>query len=126
MAGLEDDVPSTIAVVVKGVVHHILHYGNLDAIAVQKDIMEEDMNTSISSSISTVLCLVTQTFPGHILPDGITLSDVDAFFKYLGKTTHTNRPKPSFMVLAACWGTPYTRRSRPCLRRDFSASCIAA
>ena len=87
MAGLEDDVPSTIAVVVKGVVHHILHYGNMDAIAVQKDIMEEDMNTSISSSISTVLCLVTQTFPGHILPDGITLSDADAFFKFLGSSS---------------------------------------
>ena len=59
---MEDVVPRTIAIVASGAVHHVDHYGNMDAIAVQK---EEDMNISTSSSV------ITQTFPGHILPDGI-------------------------------------------------------
>ena len=75
---MEDVVPRTIAIVASGAVHHVDHYGNMDAIAVQK---EEDMNISTSSSV------ITQTFPGHILPDGITLSDADAFFKFLGSSS---------------------------------------
>ena len=105
MAGLEDIVPRTIAIVANGAIHHVDHYGNMGAIAVQKEDVEENINISTSSS---VICLITQTFSGHILPDGTTLSDVDAFFKFLGNITRTKHLKPCFMILAAHWGTPHT------------------